>query len=402
MGRKFSPEVLKVTALSCPPRATPFLMLLGIRSRGSFRHLYEPLAGDECKQEVRAKQNSLMCLSDTLWLSLLWWTENSTSLVRYVCFCRPPSAPPPNAPTHHYRCGENATTLFGITRVLNISLGLKRAVDVVGFHGGPHVSLCTLGYRCHHPAWVASSVEIRKEQNILKPINREGFQSFHLQLKCYVRLWTQDCVLTKWPAILYSILKKSGFGLVQTFYKGKFPFVALVKVELYWLWEESHVAAGLVKVQFLCGWRNPPFLQGEEKKVLFLVPVSPPYGQTGSCSPQMSLRPPPYGPGVLMQMETWRWQEMFDMADSCSRARGDCILKGSSPRVLPELRYECWCWPCSRLTAVQNPAELVGGQRGKHSQEHAQIRMDASPDVKFSPIAAKGGDVTSQMHEQAA
>lgn len=29
--------------------------------------------------------------------------------------------------------------------------------------------------------------------------------------------------------------KKSGFGLVQMFYKGKFPFVALVKVELYWL-----------------------------------------------------------------------------------------------------------------------------------------------------------------------
>lgn len=46
------------------------------------------------------------------------------------------------------------------------------------------------------------------------------------------------------------------------------------------------------------------FSRGREKKVLFLVPASPPYGQTGSCSLQMSPRPPPYGPGVLMQMET--------------------------------------------------------------------------------------------------
>lgn len=54
-----------------------------------------------------------------------------------------------------------------------------------------------------------------------------------------------------------------------------------------------------------CVVEETPFLQGEERKVLFLVPVSPPYGQTGSYLPQMSLRPPPYGLGVLMQMETW-------------------------------------------------------------------------------------------------
>lgn len=46
------------------------------------------------------------------------------------------------------------------------------------------------------------------------------------------------------------------------------------------------------------------FCRGRGGKVLFLAPVSSPFGQSGSCSPQMSLRPQPYGPGVLMQMET--------------------------------------------------------------------------------------------------
>lgn len=58
----------------------------------------------------------------------------------------------------------------------------------------------------------------------------------------------------------------------------------------------SAISVWLKKVSFSAG--------GGEKKVLFLVRVSPPYGQTGSCSPQMSPRPPPYGPGVLRQMET--------------------------------------------------------------------------------------------------
>lgn len=45
--------------------------------------------------------------------------------------------------------------------------------------------------------------------------------------------------------------------------------------------------------------------------------------------------------------------------------------------------------------AIQNPAELVGRQRGKHS------RMDPSPDMKFTSTAVGGDDVTSRMHEQA-
>lgn len=73
MGRKFSPEVLKVTALSEPPYKMSFLMLLSIRRRGSCTYFgtlgpaLRAAGGGEHKQEDWTKQNSLMCLSDTLW-----------------------------------------------------------------------------------------------------------------------------------------------------------------------------------------------------------------------------------------------------------------------------------------------------------------------------------------------
>lgn len=50
-------------------------------------------------------------------------------------FVAPPPATTATLHTLYHHCGENATALFGITQVLTISLGLKRAVDVIGFHG---------------------------------------------------------------------------------------------------------------------------------------------------------------------------------------------------------------------------------------------------------------------------
>lgn len=246
-----------------------------------------------------------------------------------------------------------------------------------------------------HLIWKKGRNKFRKEQRIFKLRNREGFQIFHLQLKCCVRLRKKDC--SHLNDLLFNIqhLKKTkqiGCSLVQTFYKGKFPFVALVKVELHWPWEESHVAAGLVKVQFLCGWRNSLFLQGEEKK-----------GSISSAS-ESSVWPNRVMFTADVTEASTIWARSLD-------ADGNMTVTGNVQHVwlfqprkwwgyfkgeLQELRYDCWRWPLSRLTAIQNPAEL--GR--KHSREHAQIRTDQSLDVKFTSISAKGGDVTSSVHEQ--